>query len=228
MTTRTFCGLLCTLVVNCKGLQTGRVWPAATPKKTRQSLALHPTQNWELAAHSTALGLLFFLGGTVPCLAATPEPLFSGTVTLQEGVSLPAEAPAAALYVTAKPDRPDNVPAAILDGTRGKPPPVVSARYPNPTFPFAFDVTEENLTPEGAAAGATSDAGGDRLWWAGEDLVVSARFDTDGVAATRDPEDLVGRGILKRGRNKGGSFQSVEIKLQGRGFGGKLVTGKAK
>ena len=49
---------------------------------------------------------------------------------------------------------------------------------------------------------------------------MSARLDSDGIAATRDPEDLVGRFVLKQGT------EEVTVALQGRGFGGKLVTGK--
>ena len=33
------------------------------------------------------------------------------------------------------------------------------------------------------------------VWWSREDLIVSARLDLDGVVATKDPTDLVGRGI---------------------------------
>ena len=58
-----------------------------------------------------------------------------------------------ALYITARPNKPDNVPKAILDGSRGKPPPVLIARYPlpksnsedldwNTQFPFEFTLTE--------------------------------------------------------------------------------------
>ena len=41
-------------------------------------------------------------------------------------------------------------------------------------------------------------------WWSQDDLIVSARLDSDGVAATRSPEDLVGRGmyVYTNGRNE--------------------------
>ena len=145
----------------------------------------------------------------------------------------------AALYVTARPSRPDSVPAAVLDGSRGRPPPVLSARYPRPDFPFDFELTSLDLTPEGAAASATTpttmDDGRDGVWWAGEDLVVSARLDTDGVASTRDPTDLVGRGIFRpppatptstAAASAAAPATVVSIELRGRGMFGKSVTGK--
>ena len=147
----------------------------------------------------------------------------------------------AALYVTARPSRPDSVPAAVLDGSRGRPPPVLSARYPRPDFPFDFELTSFDLTPEGAAASATTpttmDDGRDGVWWAGEDLVVSARLDTDGVASTRDPTDLVGRGIFRPPAATPASTAAasaaaaapatvVSIELRGRGMFGKSVTGR--
>lgn len=148
----------------------------------------------------------------------------------------------AALYVTARPSRPDSVPAAVLDGSRGRPPPVLSARYPKPDFPFDFELTSLDITPEGAAASAMTttatavDDGRDGVWWAGEDLVVSARLDTDGVASTRDPTDLVGRGIFHPPAATPTSTAAasaaaapatvVSIELRGRGMFGKSVTGR--
>jgi len=123
-----------------------------------------------------------------------------------------------ALYVTARPSIPDNVPTAILDGSRGKPPPVLSARYPNPTFPFDFALTAKDFTTEGASRDERSG-----VWWSGQDLVVSARLDTDGIASTRDTTDLVGRGIFHGGAM---SDTTVSIQLGGRGMFGKGVTSK--
>jgi hypothetical protein len=50
-------------------------------------------------------------------------------------------------------------------------------------------------------------------WWL-QPLLVSARLDSDGVAATRDPEDLVGRVVAQAGR---GGYGIAELPLQGRG-----------
>jgi hypothetical protein len=179
-------------------------------------------------------------------IAADDEPppqersrtILSGTVTLAPDVDdLPkklSDRNTSALYITCRPDKPDNVPQGILNGSRGKAPPVMAARFENPNFPFPFDlVSPTHLTPEGASASqaAANIAAADAtsFWWSSDDLIVSARWDSDGVAATRDPEDLVGRGLWKY---KVGSVSSendgVEIMLTGRGAFGKLVTGSSK
>ncbi|KAG7356334.1 hypothetical protein IV203_001020 [Nitzschia inconspicua] len=153
--------------------------------------------------------------------------VISGTVTLSSDVSVdPSKTSDAALYVTVRPDTPDNVPAAILSGTRGKAPPVMAARFPSPTFPFTFQMTSpQNLTPEVVLASDTSTASMldiSNVWWANDDLIVSVRWDSDGVAATRSPEDLVGRALWRRKSNE----RVIEIPLTGRGAFGKFVTGK--
>ena len=56
------------------------------------------------------------------------------------------------------------------------------------------------------------------------DLIASARLDTDGVAATSDPEDLVGRSVLRKSLGA----ETVNVQLKGRGIGGKFITGRAK
>ena len=162
-----------------------------------------------------------------------------GTVKLQPGQSSPPSIEGSALYITVRPNVPDDAPRAILDGTRGKSPPVLSARFPiasSPTvggefFPFEFELTQQNLTPEGALILPTANNEGEKgdgsamLWWEknGKELIVSARLDTDGVASTRDPEDLVGRGISSRSSD---SAAVVSIELRGRGLFGKSVTAK--
>lgn len=145
--------------------------------------------------------------------------VIKGVATLQAGLSTDEIGPGAALYVTCRPNRPDNVPKAILDGSRGKAPPVLAARFSEPKFPFEFTLmTPDNLTPEGASIVEGSSS----AWWKDEDLVVSARFDSDGVAATRDPTDLVGRGFY----SSRSSQDPVIVELQGRGIFGKSVTAK--
>eukprot|EP00957_Ditylum_brightwellii_P031805 2411700-Ditylum_brightwellii.AAC.1 len=131
---------------------------------------------------------------TTTTSAAGKKELLRGTVSLQPGVENET-GPESALYVTVRPDRPDNVPKAILDGSR-----------------------EGVSNVDGDVVESTT------FWWGGDDLVVSARLDSDGVASTRDPTDLVGRGFFKRG-GKGDGFV---VQLQGRGIGGKFVTGAKK
>jgi len=121
-----------------------------------------------------------------------------------------------ALYITARPNTSDNVPRAILDGSRGKPPPVLIARIPNvDSFPLTYTLTARDVTVEGAA---TNDG---NYWWRGSGLVVSARLDSDGIAATRDPNDLVGRNVIAGGSNQ------VSVELQGRGAAGMFFTQKS-
>ncbi|KAL3893216.1 MAG: hypothetical protein SGARI_008312 [Bacillariaceae sp.] len=101
----------------------------------------------------------------------------------------------------------------------------MAARFASPTFPFEFQLSApQNLTPEGASGitdvAALQDVAS--FWWANDNLIVSARWDSDGAAATRSPEDLVGRANFRR------SAGTVEIPLTGRGAFGKFVTGKDK
>ena len=130
-------------------------------------------------------------------------------MTTQEPVTVESTS---ALYITARPNTADNVPRAILDGSRGKPPPVLIVRLSDVTsFPLSYSFTDNDVTVEGQA----QDGG---YWWFGAPLVVSARWDTDGVAATRDPDDLVGRSVSTSGK--------VTVELQGRGAAGKFFTAK--
>ena len=158
--------------------------------------------------------------------------MVQGIVTVQPGTEIETSESSTnptlipALYLTARPNKVDNVPKAILDGSRGKPPPVLIARYPlspNETrsqFPFEFVLTEDDLTIEGQSQ-----------WFVNskEDLIISARLDLDGIAATRDPGDLVGRGIyFGKPMSNSDSEGIVKVQLQGRGIGGKFVTKKSK
>ena len=140
----------------------------------------------------------------------------SGTVQLQSGAAaVGADAPGAALYVTAKPvDGGTGITAQA-----GKTPPLAAARYSTPiSFPFDWKLSAADLTPEFASV--------DPSVWELSDLTITARFDTDGVAATRGPDDLVGRGRLtKRGAPDESQWTAAVVELQGRGLTGRLLTG---
>ena len=175
-----------------------------------------------------------------PVLVPVERSLLKGKVTSTTQIDLPEgiDPTLSALYITARPNKADNVPRAILDGSNGKPPPILAARFANPTFPFEFDLSTLDLTQEGIGIGFSdnnqqSDDGNEkqkRFWFEGQDLIVSARFDTDGVAATRSPTDLVGRAqyTYSASQSSGDTIPTVTVPLQGRGFTGKLVTGTGK
>jgi hypothetical protein len=176
--------------------------------------ALAPTPLDSARRSTLAFGIATLIGATTSppdAVAVDDTILLRGTVSLRSDAILPVDMGSAALYITARPDRSDNVPKGILDGTRGKVPPVLIARLPNVTkFPLEFVLT-------------TADAAVEGDWWFQDDLIVSARLDSDGLAATRDPNDLVGRGFLRRKAD-----DQVLVELQGRGVGGKLIRGKKK
>ena len=120
----------------------------------------------------------------LPAFAAeAPATIASGKVLLRPGVqAVGSENAGAALYVTARPA--DGQTGVFAQA--GKVPPLAAARYPTPlTFPFEFSLSAADLTPEFAAVDASA--------YAGADLLVTARFDTDGVAATRGPDECAPR-----------------------------------
>lgn len=102
----------------------------------------------------------------------------------------------------------------------GKTPPLAAARYATPiSFPFEWKLTAADLTPEFASV--------DPSVWERSDLTITARFDTDGIAATRGPDDLVGRGRLsKGGASDESQWTAARVELQGRGLTGRILTGK--
>jgi len=118
------------------------------------------------------------------------------SVSLSPGVEVPAAG--AALYVTLRPP--------------GRGPPIAARRVPWPlAFPLRLELTAEDGLPDAPPVEA----------W--RELMVSARLDTDGVAATRDPTDLVGRGAARRGASED-SWEEAQVTLVGRGFAGRLAT----
>lgn len=148
----------------------------------------------------------------VPKAEAGPV-VISGTITLVEGVHAP-ESLEKALYITAKPDLGFINSQLLLR----KFPAVMSKRIPGEkvNFPLQYTISEKE--------DGTEDVNLQRTKWVGLPMIVSARYDTDGVAATRDETDLVGKGDSSR--NEDDSWQKADIELSDRGVGGKLVTAK--
>mmetsp|Transcript_8622 Transcript_8622/g.12873 ORF Transcript_8622/g.12873 Transcript_8622/m.12873 type:complete len:224 (+) Transcript_8622:2-673(+) len=83
-------------------------------------------------------------------------------------------------------------------------------------FPYKVQIdATKDLTPEGIALS--------KEWQSGRTpLTISVRLDRDGIASTRDPQDLVGRGSVSR--NSDGSWSEFDIELAGRGIVGKVLT----
>lgn len=167
--------------------------------------------------------------------------ILKGVVTLKAGTEFKpssddASAPSsAALYITAKPEQLTPMSAFDATITGGRPPPIMTAKFPMGAvgnanaFPFHFQLTSNDVTSEGAFGITTQIVDPSSFWWYSDNLIVSCRLDRDGVAATRDPEDLVGRSFSKvnKGTNNEGTVRGeVRIELQGRGIGGKFVTQK--
>ncbi|MEL6345822.1 MAG: hypothetical protein AAFV53_22115 [Myxococcota bacterium] len=94
--------------------------------------------------------------------SASSAPRMSGTITLADGARPPA---GGVLFIYAK----------RSDATRG--PPLAAVKITQPTFPFTFSVSDQNLLPM---------AGGQ---WP-EQVWLSARLDADGDAMSRSEQDL--------------------------------------
>lgn len=138
-----------------------------------------------------------------------------GTVTLPEGATGTKDT--GALYVSARPEAEfGDILSAAKGGGNGNAPTVLLARYPAPiTFPFEFSLKDPtDITPEGNPKFARSK-------WEDKDLIVVCRFDTDGVAATRGPDDLVGQSYARfdpRDKDKADKERGLaEIALKDRG-----------
>lgn len=133
-------------------------------------------------------------------------------------VNNPALIPAgtdSAIYLTARQD----VGIWTAQIKNMKPPPILTSRTPSPyTFPLAITLSAANdITAEGLEI--------QQQWQSGKaSIVVSARLDADGIAATRNAEDLVGKSITSK--NENGEWVGCQIELSDRGFGGKMITKK--
>lgn len=190
---------------------------------------------YKLASVRKAMATLAIVGscglGTSPALAASSavKPDFtkpseavkaanpvtiSGIITLEDGVAVP-EAPTRALYITAKPDLGFINSNLLLR----KFPAVMSKRIPGEsvTFPLEYSISE--------SADGTEDVALQRERWVNLPMIISVRYDTDGVAATRDPTDLVGKGDSSRNQGDD-TWVKANLALSDRGVGGKLVTAK--
>jgi hypothetical protein len=135
-------------------------------------------------------------------------------VTIKSSATVPS-GPDPAIYLTARED----VGIWTAQIKNVKPPPILTSRTAGPfSLPVEIILSGENdITPEGQLIA--------KQWQSGKrPIVVSARLDADGVAATRNAEDLVGKSIATK--DDGGVWKGCEIELTDRGVGGKFITKK--
>jgi len=116
--------------------------------------------------------------------------------------------PSAALYVTVRP--PGRTPPLAARRI-----PLASLRNTLPIFPLRLALGPSDALP---------DAPERSVWAAAPQLVLSARLDVDGVAASRDPDDLVGRGAAPRDAAQPGGWGEATVQLVGRGLAGRMAT----
>lgn len=156
------------------------------------------------------------VGNAAVAFASGPASIAKGTIDLQKGAVAAGDTPA--LYVTVRPAAANGMSALQA----GKVVPLATKRFAAPLlFPFQFELTAADLTEEYRDADPSS--------YDSVDLLVSARWDGDGVAATRGPDDLVGRGLLRKlGSSDKEQWSGASIELQGRGLAGRLLTGGSK
>ena len=168
---------------------------------------------------------IFRTGASIAAAVIVGNPQLSsaqvGPNDIQCQVILPASASSmygqgasSAIYLTAKQD----VGIWQAQVRNMKPPPVLTSRTAAP-FSFPLEIIlngQTNLTPEGL--------GLQKEWQNGKvPLVVSARLDVDGVAATRNAEDLIGKATVSKDKASG-LWTGCSIELEDRGIGGRIVT----
>jgi len=122
-----------------------------------------------------------------------PRTYFKGKITIKDGTEY-VMGDYKAIFISARPKNPATIPPEVVASARGGVPAVFFAVVKDPKFPAKFELTENDITPEGDF-GLTSDP----YWWAEDsEWEISARVDTDGVIRTLDPGDLVGRTITSQ------------------------------
>jgi len=157
-----------------------------------------------------------------------PRVYFKGAITLKDGAEVPPIVGIGsykALFVSARPKNPTNMPPEVARAARGGVPAVFFAIVPNPKLPGqSFVLTESDITSEGDF-GLTSDP----YWWAEEtEWEISVRVDTDGAVRTFDRDDLVGRTITNQ-VGESSPDTNVIVAVAERGFfGSYFETNKGK
>lgn len=188
------------------------VFFAAAFTCTHSAQQVSARKRFERAASITLTAICF---GWCPVVLAEVGPNdIMCLVTIKNSATIPSGSDPA-IYLTARED----VGIWTAQIKNVKPPPILTSRTAGPfSFPVEIVLSGENdMTPEGALIA--------KQWQSGKKpIVVSARLDADGVAATRNAEDLVGKSIATR--DDGGVWKGCLIELTDRGVGGKFITKK--
>jgi hypothetical protein len=153
-------------------------------------------------------------GAAAAAAAASNDWAVPVLITLAPGLVAPSADtfPAAALYITLRPV--------------GRGPPLAARRVALASLPQGGGAAVFPLRLLLGPADALPDAPAAADWRAAPQLLVSARLDVDGTAATRDPDDLVGRGAAPGAGAQGGgaAWGEAAVTLVGRGLAGRLAT----
>jgi hypothetical protein len=151
----------------------------------------------------------------IPALAIDVDPVvtMNGQIQLSSVNIAAPTGDKSALYITVREDV-----GVWTSAVRNmKPPPIMTKRMTNiKNFPVSVTLnSKDDMTQEGAASA-------DEWMNSKRPLIISSRLDSDGVASTRSPEDLVGQGEAKYNGNNG--WESFSVDLSGRGVAGKFIT----
>jgi len=154
-----------------------------------------------------------------PCFSSANAAVVAGQVVVAQGISAPqiGTNQNLALYVTVRQDR-----GIWQDRVRNfKSPPIMSKRIPSSELKQGFPL---RVTLDSVLDATVEGKEIEEAWTKGQTpLLVSARLDVDGVAATRSPDDLTGSASTSFS-NEQGSFDKFELTLVDRGITGKLIT----
>lgn len=165
---------------------------------------------WKQVTAATLASSAFLT--SLPAISHADELVIKGTVSLSQG-AVPVFAEKSALYVTAKEDF--GVAGTIL---QQRAPPVMTKKLTGlKYFPVDVKLSDSlDQTAEGLA---------NPKWKTGaKPLVISVRFDVDGDASTRSPDDLVGKGSSNKIKEVEGGWEDFSVTLEGRGVAGKFLT----
>lgn len=168
----------------------------------------------KICRSAATIGATALLGNPLLCLAASNPNDIVCQVSRPATIStIYGQGTNSAIYLTAKQD----VGIWQAQVRNMKPPPVLTSRTAAP-FSFPLEIIlngQTDLTPEGLSLQSQ--------WQSGKvPLVVSARLDVDGVANTRNAEDLIGKATVSK--DASGVWGGCVIELEDRGIGGRIVT----